>query len=144
MYEVGDQEKIQREGFSFLDMRNYIKSLGLNAAGFELNLDEIKELGVPAIALITLNGYKHFVLIKGIKGNRVLIGNSAIGMMAMQRDKFDAIRDPIVLLIRNKAKLGRDHFNLAEEWSVKPGAPVGKVTSQFYSTIFVDMSGAGF
>ncbi len=144
MYEVGDQEKIQREGFSFLDMRNYIKSRKMNAAGFELNLDEIEELGVPAIALITLNGYRHFVLIKGIKGNRVLIGNSAIGMMAMERDKFDAMRDPIVVLIRNKAKLGREHFNLASEWGVKPKAPLGKGNTAVFSTIFVDMTGSGF
>jgi len=144
MYNVGDQEKIQREGFSFLDMRNYIKSRNLNAAGFELTLDEIATLGVPAIALITLNGYRHFVLIKGIKDNRVLIGNSAIGLMAMERDKFDAIRDPIVVLIRNKAKLGRKYFNLASEWSVKPKAPLGKATDSVRSTIFVDMSGHSF
>ena len=144
MYEVGDQEKIQREGFSFLDMRNYIKSRKLNAAGFELSLDEIQELGVPAIALITLNGYKHFVLIKGIKGNRVLIGNSAIGLMAMERDKFDAIRDDVVVLICNKAKLGREHFNLAAEWSVKPKAPVGKALDNVRSTIFVDHTGSNF
>ena len=101
-------------------------------------------LGVPAIALITLNGYRHFVLIKGIKGDRVLIGNSAIGLMAMERDKFDAIRDPVVVLIRNKAALGRKYFNLASEWSVKPKAPLHSVTDTVRSTIFVDVTGNSF
>lgn len=144
MYNAGDQEKIQQEGFSFLDMRNYMKSRDLNAAGFELTLDEIQELGVPTIALITLNGYRHFVLIKGIKDDRILIGNSAIGLMAMERDKFEAIRDPVVVLIRNKAKLGRNSFNLASEWSVKPKAPLSKATDSVRSTIFVDMTGNSF
>jgi predicted double-glycine peptidase len=144
MYNAGDQEKIQQEGFSFLDMRNYMKSRDLNAAGFELTLDEIQELGVPTIALITLNGYRHFVLIKGIKDDRILIGNSAIGLMAMERDKFEAIRDPVVVLIRNKAKLGRKSFNLASEWSVKPKAPLSKATDSVRSTIFVDMTGNSF
>ena len=125
-------------------MREYIKSLGLNAAGFELTLDEISDLGVPAISLITLNGYRHFVLIKGIKGNRVLLGNSAMGLMVMKRDAFDAIRDPVVLLIRNKAKMGREHFNLAAEWSVKPKAPLNRATQSINSTIFVDMTGRSF
>jgi predicted double-glycine peptidase len=84
------------------------------------------------------------VLIKGIKEDRVLIGNSAIGLMAMERAKFDAIRDDIVVLIRNKAKLGREHFNLASEWSVKPKAPVRKAIDNVRSTIFVDFTGRDF
>src|SRR5579872_7199785 len=34
MYGVGDKAKIQREGFSLLDMKNYLQSVGLHSDGF--------------------------------------------------------------------------------------------------------------
>src|SRR5262245_13682690 len=111
MYETGDQAVIQQDGFSFLDMKNYFNSVGFRADGFELGLDDIGELGVPAIALINLKGYNHFVLIKGIKDNRILIADPAFGTYAMEKEKFEAIRQPVVLLVRNQAKVGRKHFN---------------------------------
>src|SRR5215510_911449 len=77
MYQAGDQTLIRHNGFSFLDMKNYFNSIGLRADGFDLSLDDIQELGVPAITLISLNGYKHFVLVKGIKDQRVLLADPA-------------------------------------------------------------------
>jgi len=144
MYESGDQTKIQQEGFSFLDMKAYIERIGMKADGFELNLDEINKLGVPAVALIDLKGYSHFVLIKGIQGKRVLLGNPAAGMMAMDREEFDKIRQPVVLIIRSKATVGRKHFNQVAEWGVKPGAPVGNGLARSNATMFVDMFGNNF
>jgi uncharacterized protein len=140
MYEIGDQAVIQKEGFSFLDMKNYFNSIGFKADGFELGLDDIGKLGVPAIALINLKGYYHFVLVKGIKDNRVLIADPAFGTLTMEKEKFEAIRQPVVLLVRNKAKVGRDHFNQVAEWGVKPGAPVNNVMRNS-STMFLDMFG---
>ena len=140
MYERGDQAVIQKDGFSFLDMKNYFISIGMKADGFELGLDDIKELGVPAIALINIKGYNHFVLIKGIQDNRVLIGDPAFGTMVMEVAKFDAIRQPVVLLVRNKATVGRDHFNQVAEWGVKPKAPV-KSLLRNSSTMYLDMFG---
>jgi predicted double-glycine peptidase len=140
MYENGDQTVIQQEGFSFLDMKNYFAGIGLRADGFELGLDDIEDLGVPAIALVNLNGYYHFVLIKGIKGDRVLVGDPAFGTMAMKRDKFEAIRQPVVLLVRNKASVGKKHFNQVAEWGLKPDAPVNSIMRNS-STMFLDMFG---
>jgi len=144
MYENGDQANIQQYGFSFLDMKSYIERIGMKADGFELTMDEVLKLGVPAIALIDLKGYSHFVLIKGIKDNRVLLGNPAAGMMAMNREEFDAIRQPVVLIVRSKATVGRKHFNQTADWGVKPEAPVGNGRTTGVSTMFVDMFGNNF
>lgn len=130
MYESGDQAKIQKEGFSLLDMKNYFERIGMKADGFELTIDEIAKVGVPVIALIDLRGYKHFVLVKGVDGRRVLLGDPALGMTAMERDQFDEIRKKIVLLVRSEAKTGRKHFNLTKEWGIKPGAPVGSAAAR--------------
>jgi uncharacterized protein len=141
MYENGDQAVIQQNGFSFLDMKEYFTRIGVKADGFELTLDEINDLGVPAIALIDLDGYSHFVLIKGIRAKRVLIGNPALGIMSMSREKFDAIRQPVVLIVRSQAKVGRKHFNQVAEWGVKPDAPLGSGAARNNSTMYLDMFG---
>jgi len=140
MYENGDQAVIQNEGFSFLDMKAYFTRVGMKADGFELTLDEIEDLGVPVIALINLEGYFHFVVVKGIKGERVLIGDPAFGTMVMDREKFESIRQGIVLVVRSKAKVGRKHFNQVAEWGVKPEAPARSFLRNS-STMYVDMFG---
>jgi predicted double-glycine peptidase len=144
MYENGDQATIQENGFSFLDMKDYIERIGMKADGFELTLDEINKLGVPAIALVDLKGYMHFVVVKGIKDKRVLLGDPAAGMMAMDREEFEKARQPVVLLIRSKATVGRKYFNQTAEWGVKPDAPIGKGMNNVNSTIFVDQFGNSF
>ena len=54
MYARGDQERIQRVGFSMLDMRAYLERIGFQADGLRLSLDRLATLGVPAIALIRI------------------------------------------------------------------------------------------
>jgi hypothetical protein len=75
MYVNGDQAKIRSEGFSLLDMKRFLESRGFLADGYELPLSKLEEAQIPAIVLIVENGYHHFVVIKGIKGDRVLIGD---------------------------------------------------------------------
>lgn len=116
MYAVGDQKKIRKEGFSMLDMKKYLKSLGFQADGYKLSLDRLAELGVPAITLINKNGYLHFVVIKGISRNEVLIGDPAIGLRAIDRSRFEAMWKGVLLLIRNRATIARKHFNTAKVW----------------------------
>jgi predicted double-glycine peptidase len=141
MYENGDQAVIKENGFSFLDMKNYFGRIGMKADGYGLTLDEVSELGVPVIALIDLEGYNHFVVVKGIKGKRVLLGDPAFGTMVMDRKKFDSIRQDIFLVVRSKAKVGRKHFNQVAEWGVKPEAPTAKAVLRNSSTMYVDMFG---
>src|SRR5690606_15568794 len=77
MYRNGDQRKIQTEGFSLLDMRRYLESQGFTADGFELPLDKLLEEGLPAIVLLNDRGYRHFVVVKGLRDGRVLLGDPA-------------------------------------------------------------------
>ena len=73
MYEHGDKAKIQRYGFSLLDMKRYLASAGFEADGFEVTLDKLAEVRVPAIALVRENGYNHFVVIKCVRDCKVLV-----------------------------------------------------------------------
>ena len=122
MYRHGDQAKIQREGFSLLDMKRFLESHGYQADGFEAPLDKLESARIPAIALINESGYNHFVVIKGVRDGRVLIGDPAGGTRALARAAFEARWvNQIVFVITNKQELAG--FNLAADWRTVPRAP---------------------
>ena len=123
MYTNGDQAKIRKEGFSMLDMRRYLQSQGFEADGFELPLEKLAEEGVPAIVLLNDRGYRHFVVVKGLRNGRVLLGDPARGTRAMPRSRFEALWDNRVLFVIHNR---RDSalFNQARDWRTAPPAPL--------------------
>jgi predicted double-glycine peptidase len=126
MYNHGDQAKIHKEGFSLLDMKNYLEANGYHADGFYVSLDQLAEAGVPAIVLINIKGYNHFVVVKGITDSRVLIGDPSVGGRIMPRGEFEKMWNGLVFLIRNKNILTQNNFNRMDEWRHVSGkAPVG-------------------
>ncbi|MBB3006800.1 hypothetical protein C7414_109151 [Cupriavidus alkaliphilus] len=122
MYLNGDQQKIRAEGFSLLDMKRFLAALGYEADGFELPLSKLEETQVPAIVLIVENGYHHFVVVKGVKGNRVLVGDPARGTRAMSREQFERIWDSQLLFVIHN-RTDRARFNVAADWRVAPSGP---------------------
>ncbi|MFT5963096.1 MAG: putative double-glycine peptidase [Burkholderiaceae bacterium] len=123
MYKQGDQTKIQREGFSLLDMKRFLKAQGFEADGFEQPLEKLAEARVPAIVLINENGYLHFVVIKGLRGERVLIGDPANGTRAVSRQAFNASwQSGLLFVVHNRMESAR--FNLAADWRAAPQAPL--------------------
>lgn len=125
MYAAGDQERIRRLGFSMLDMKELLSGLGLRADGYRLSLPLLEEVGVPAIALVETRGYRHFVLIKAIRGERVLVGDPALGLTAYSRRAFEALRsNDILFLLRDSAEAGRTSFSQAPDWRALAEAPV--------------------
>ena len=56
MFKYGNKSKIEKQGFSMLDMKNFLARRGLKADGFELGREDIVELGIPAIALVNYSG----------------------------------------------------------------------------------------
>lgn len=123
MYANGDQARIRKQGFSLLDMRRYLQSHGFMADGFELPLDKLAEEGVPAIVLLNDRGYRHFVVVKGLRNGRVLLGDPARGTRAMPRSRFEALWDNRVLfVVHNRRELAR--FNQAADWRTAPPAPL--------------------
>ncbi|MDP1687284.1 C39 family peptidase [Hydrogenophaga sp.] len=124
MYAQGDQSKIQREGFSLLDMKRFLASLGFEADGFEQPLGKLLEARVPAIVLINRNGYQHFVVVKGLQGRRVLLGDPSQGTRAVSLDEFESQwQSKLLFVIHNRMEQAR--FNLAADWRVAPRAPLG-------------------
>jgi predicted double-glycine peptidase len=127
MYEAGDQAQIQATGFSLLDMKLYLQSIGYRADGFRITLDKLALVGVPAIALIERDGYRHFVVIKGLENGRVLVGDPARGVGAYEVAEFERLRvDDIVFVIRDHADVAKSSFNRMRDWRLQQAAaPLG-------------------
>ena len=126
MYAKGDQAKIRREGFSLLDIKRLLALHGFAADGFELPLEKLVEAGYPAIVLVSEKGYQHFVVVKGLRGGRVLIGDPANGSRAMSREAFGAIWTNGLLFVIHDRRL-RPEFNSAADWRAAPQPFVGDV-----------------
>jgi predicted double-glycine peptidase len=123
MFERGDQAKIRKEGFSMLDMKRYLESLGLRADGFQLPVDRLATERVPAIVLLSERGYRHFVVVKGVVRGRVLVGDPAMGTRAMSIDSFKRLWvNNILFVIYNQRDTAK--FNDPGDWRVAPGAPL--------------------
>lgn len=126
MFSTGDARRIRKEGFSMLDMRRYLASQGFDADGFQLPLEKLAEEGLPAIVLLNDRGYRHFVVVKGMHGDRILLGDPSRGTRAMPRAQFERLWDNRVLfVVHNRRELAQ--FNRAADWRIAPGAPIDTV-----------------
>lgn len=130
MFATGDQAKIQKVGFSLLDMKEQLARQGFNADGFKITLDRLTELGVPAIALTNVKGYRHFVVLKGVRDDKLVVGDPATGVRVLRKADFEKSWNGIAFLIRNRAAVGREHFNTGEDWSVQAKAPLGSALNR--------------
>jgi predicted double-glycine peptidase len=130
MRAAGDAAKISRQGFSLLDMQRYLAARGLAADGFRVTLDRLAAAGLPAITLIEVDGYRHFVLIKGIRDDAVLIGDPAAGVKVFRRDAFAAVWLGIAFIVRDQQAIARAAFNRAGEWAIRLPAPLGSALSR--------------
>lgn len=129
MFENGDQEKIRKEGFSMLDMKKYLEAREYKADGFRVSLDKLRDIGVPAIVLVNTRGYKHFVVIKGVTDNRVLLGDPALGTRSLPRAEFEQMWNGLIFIVRNKKNIAQNHFNDDKEWGARGKAPLGLALS---------------
>ncbi len=122
MWKAGDQAAIRKVGFSMLDMKGYLNGLGLRAEGFRLGTEGLEKLNRPAIVLLNLNGFKHFVVVKGVHDQRVLVGDPMLGLKEYALEDFEKIWNGVALLV--VAKTEQPAFNLARDWGPWTRAPM--------------------
>lgn len=122
MWNKGDQKAIRKLGFSMLDMKNYLRGIGLHAEGYRLKADDLPKLKRPAIVLLNLKGFKHFVVVKGVRNGRVLVGDSMLGLTDYALGDFVKLWNGIALMIVPGAQ--SPSFNLASDWGPWAKAPL--------------------
>lgn len=123
MFARGDQARIRKQGFSLLDMQRFLAERGFRADGFQLPLQKLIDAQVPAIVLVSDKGYNHFVVIKGIRGGRVLIGDPSSGARTLTPAAFEAIWSNRLLFVIHGSTTA-PAFNSVADWRSAPAAPL--------------------
>lgn len=124
MWRKGDTEMIRKVGFSMFDMKSYLNSLGYTAEGFRLKMGDLQKIKRPLIVLIDLNGFKHFVVIKGISKDRILTGDSVLGLTQYSLTDFEKMWNGIALAIVKTPTGQPGRYNLAGDWGPWSKAPL--------------------
>lgn len=94
--EEGLKKYFRRQGFSLLDLKRFSEFRGYKVAAFkEMELQDLAEFlwieRLPVMVPIVPMGYNHFVVLKGIRGNRVYYADPAVGNMSMTIARFSDI-----------------------------------------------------
>ncbi|MBU1061480.1 MAG: C39 family peptidase [Candidatus Omnitrophica bacterium] len=125
-----DLEKIkERKGFSLLDLKNYAKMRGYEVVGYKMDLEYLVSLNKPVLVPINIKDYSHFIIFRGLIGDRVFLADPALGNMTMRVEKFLNLWQNGIGLVLSKA----DNQN--------PNAPL-KLTEE-EKAVFADPSMVG-
>ena len=87
---LADPSLVQKQqGFSLLDLKDYVVARGYEGDGYgNLTLEDLIELA-PVIVPVSVRGYAHFVVFRGVMGDRVLVADPAYGNRTMSRRRFE-------------------------------------------------------
>jgi hypothetical protein len=78
-----------RQGFSLADLKRYVDGRGYEGIGYgQLELADLIELA-PILVPVSVFGYNHFVVFRGIRGGRVVLADPAYGNRVMRVDRFE-------------------------------------------------------
>ncbi|MBV8456451.1 MAG: C39 family peptidase [Acetobacteraceae bacterium] len=77
-----------REGFSLLDLKRYVDKHGYKGIGLgDMDFDDLLKYA-PLMVPVNALGYNHFVIFRGVYGNRVVLADPAWGNRTMTIEKF--------------------------------------------------------
>ncbi|BCX68422.1 MULTISPECIES: C39 family peptidase [Pseudomonas] len=83
-----DQHLVRVQGFSMLDMKRYVESIGMRARGYRVATETLKDIKIPVVVLMDIRGYKHFVVMQRVHGDWVYIGDPVLGHKRYKVDDF--------------------------------------------------------
>lgn len=90
-----------RGGFSLLDLKHFAQARGYTAEGFsDMSLQELASQMSSVIVPVRLKGFDHFVVVKGIIGDRVFLADPGFGNVTMKVNRFVEIwKNGIVFIV---------------------------------------------
>ena len=83
-----DQDLVRTQGFSMLDMKRYLESIGMRARGYKIAPETLLTVKIPVVVLLEIRGYKHFVVLQRADKDWVYIGDPVLGHKRYSHDDF--------------------------------------------------------
>lgn len=90
-----------RGGFSLLELKRFAQARGYNAEGFSgMSLEDLAAEDSWVITPIHFKTFDHFVVVKGIVGDRVILADPGFGNVTMRTSRFMKIwKNGVVFVI---------------------------------------------
>lgn len=134
IFKYGDKEKIKKDGFSMLELKQYGQQAGYAVRGFRVtDPKKLSTLKIPAITLINTRGYNHFVVIKGVKNGQVFIADPAFGNSSKPIDTFIETWSKVILVYFSANKGGNSAFTLDPIQSARKGEVILLLDRSLYT-----------
>jgi predicted double-glycine peptidase len=112
--EHGDLEKIiARRGFSLLELKQFAESRGATAEGYAMDFEALASLQGPVLLPIRFTDRLHFVVYRGVRGNRVFHADPALGRWTLSAPDFERLWSPQVGLLIKKGTTAPENSPLA-------------------------------
>lgn len=83
-----DQDLVRTQGFSMLDMKRYVESIGMRARGYRIPPERLESVTIPVVVLLDIRGYKHFVVMQRAQKDWVYIADPVLGQKRFTHDDF--------------------------------------------------------
>ncbi len=99
MLHVSDMNVVRQRGFSLLDIKHYVTSIGYIGSGYKLTMDALYEIRVPSIILLNIDGYDHFVVLKRAQPDYVYVADPMLGNRRIETPKFASTWNGIIFVI---------------------------------------------
>ena len=105
----GLKKYFKRQGFTLLDLKRAAQAKGYSGLGYKgMDLDDLIEFiegeHTPVLAPIRPFGYNHFVVVRGLAGNLMLLADPARGNTTMTLTQFQEVWiDGIGFVVKPKA-----------------------------------------
>ena len=88
MMGVADAGLVKQRGFSMLDIKHYVESLGMRGRGYRVDEERLRTLRVPGLVLMDVRGFRHFVVLKQVRGDTVELADPMLGNRQMALAQF--------------------------------------------------------
>lgn len=95
-------EVVVKNGFSMLDMKKFVETIGLRGRGFRVNTQALYHLQIPVMVLMNIGGYEHFVIVKHAENGRIFIADPALGNRIVAEDDFAKTWNGLVFAVLGK------------------------------------------
>jgi len=128
----GDKEKIEKDGFSMLELKRFGDRRGYVVQGFKITKpDAVTEVKIPFLTLVNSRGYNHFVIVKGVRDGVVYIADPAFGNRSRTMEEFKAEWSQIILVYLSKDRKAKNQF----AFETGPKAPTAAVVQLLDRTL---------
>jgi len=88
MMNVSDQTLVRDRGFSLLDIKRYVESMGMRGRGYRVDEARLRNLRVPGLVLMDVRGFRHFVVMKQVRGDFVEVADPILGNRSVPLAEF--------------------------------------------------------